>query len=468
MATPKTAWVRAWLGLTGALVLPALATLGYLAGYDLLAVAAFLAALLFVVAKTFSGKDGALTAGIFSVYFMCIIGVTISAFYRLKMGDSFQNESDPFGFYTRTEIADQPLILPSWNENSYEMRAATGIWILANRIFSALGIPYRPEVATLVSSFFAAITAGMAARIAALWNRHKGPQASLDAQYKTMAGFSLSGLILAGTCIQLRDIYGCFYFTACAWAWSAWQDQRFGAAKGASLLLALVVTLLTSLALALIRPEMAVLPGLFLAISLVGRWSMRAILAALGASALLIMLFGKLYFGVATTDLIKERASSYTDLASDISPGFSQLIYNASLPVKIVLGPWYTSMYPIPIFAGFEGGDSYGLFRSMNPLWMMIGTPVVLAAFWKACLPEGRTYFANMLNARVGLVFILLLLLLVGITSVEARHLIPAIGIWAALLCSLEWRKDSLMRGFTLLWTLMVFGVNIAWMVIKS
>lgn len=410
-----------------------------------------------------------------SVYMWCVAAIAVASCYRLSGGDLFQIESDPYGFYLRTEDATQNINLGSLVENQYEMRSATAFWIIFNRFVGLFGISYSQEVGAFVNAMVAALCSGVGMRIVALWMSGKSRIESESSQNKLVVWFSLCGLMVSVTSILLRDIFGCLYLSIFVWAVSSWQLRPPGTgARTFGFIVMLAVFGFSSFMLNLLRPEMVILPCLYLVCVFASRRSRGALIVILLVGGLAVALLAGLFFGAGVIEMMSSRAGSYNELATDLSSGFSRMIYGAPIYVKVILGPWYLSMYPVPFYAPMLSSDSYGLFRGLQVFWSAVATPVLIGAAFTAF--SSRGFFLMKSNKgfdsgdavfRASLMFLVILFMMTGVTSVEARHLIPAILVWCAIASVSNWSNNHFIRRFVFLWVFMVVGVNLAWFVVK-
>lgn len=284
--------------------------------------------------------------------------------------------------------------------------------------------------------------------------------------------FASSGLFLLFTSLHVRDSFATLLVTVLAAIWVAYLQRR----RMSWLLIAALATPVFSVLLYHIRDEFSVLPFAFIAAAVGARFVSTetrggerlwvSLLAAIGWGALIVGAGG--ITGTVGEKLIHGHESyegQYDATAAGNSLGAS-LVLKQPISVRFVLGPPYVLFMPIPVWHGFVSGNFYHIAKSVSAVYFYFLAPALAATAWLLWRrPKLRTVPVIFLSGSFAS-----LLVMIGITSLESRHLGAFLPL--AIVASVAFED---LPAFRSLYRRLLFGLlssmailHLAWLFLKA
>lgn len=403
-------------------------------------------------------------------YGVCVLVTGMAQYYSSVVFGELQSFKDAIRY-----LAFVPEGPPYWTKEQLLGQLDAVYAILAwQRVYTFvmdLGLQYGLYIGVLFNSLLVGFSAAVTVRAA---RELFGDDAWRLRRVGTL--FSLCGIFWLFGAILVRDCFTLFLNTLVFWVLVRWLVSP----KFKNLLLAAVVTGLSSYAMWYMRPRSVVLFGIFVCLALFC-WYWRTAMnpTRIVATMLIpiVLLFAFVYlqqFGLLTAGFASREMASYEDISEQGASGDSlglALVNRQPLPIRIVLGSGRMMVDPIPIWAYLEPGvDEYHLLKTYNGVFSMILMPLVFVGFMMT-MWEARK-FTQGLSPRffVG-AYSLMTLFAVAAISLETRHLgqfAPAVLILAAIPDTREESDRKHVQSTAALWFAVVFLAYVAWAVMKS
>lgn len=398
-----------------------------------------------------------------SFYWFC---AGLAAVWDAADSSSFISFVDGANFYRflRFERIDIGLeALSRRTEGSF----AVLIWNWAYRLCDNLGLGHEPYIGICINIIAMAGAGALASKIL-YYISGNNPKKYL---YMYLL-FSLNGLFILFAVTHLRDSLVCFFVTLFSLFWIKYLVSR----SSANLFLLIPTSILCGFVMRYLRAEFQFLPiGLFAAavVSLMfsrdGTATQRTWLRILGiVSALgLIVLLG--VFKEQIEEALWNGNQGYHAEAVGQSSGDSlglALVSNQPLPIRLIVGPMYVLLMPVPFWAGFAKATVYQIGKSL----------AVLFCYWLVPrLVFQAVYLVKEKHARSAPVLFLVcvfleFLLAVSATSLENRHIAAFMPlIFVAILAGPATPRNyhHMLTRIQLWFFAGVVTVHFVWVVIK-
>jgi hypothetical protein len=289
---------------------------------------------------------------------------------------------------------------------------------------------------------------------------------------KLFLAFSLNGTFIIFVTIHIRDAFVCFAIALFSLFW-----VRYIANKSIiNLLIVLGTSFLSYLAMRYLREEFQFLPvgefGAAVASLMIARDGTRGQrtwfrIIGIGAALVLVVVLQAFSQGISSaltagTDLYTEESARFAD---NNSLGMA-LVVNQPLPIRLIFGPPYSLLMPLPVWVGFESGTVYHIGKSLGAAFAYFFVPALIARIWfMVKWPASR---------QAAIVFLLAVfmsfLLAISITSLESRHVAAfmPLAIVAVLAGPTYSRGYQLLKSKLQSWFLiMIVGAHLVWVAVK-
>lgn len=241
---------------------------------------------------------------------------------------------------------------------------------------------------------------------------------------KLFLAFSLNGLFLIFAVTHIRDAFVCFSVAFFTYFWVRYLVVR----TLGSLVIVIATSVVCAVTMLYLRFEFQFLPigllGAAVAALMIGDGgtkSQRVWFRILGAVAGLSLLTLLLAFGEDLRSSLVGGGEGYSAgavrKAADDSLGLA-LIVNQPLPIRLIAGPAYSLLMPLPVWIGLEMGTIYHMGKSLGALFSYFFVPAVLTRILCMIKASGQRPASVIFLMTVFTVF----LLAISVTSLENRH----------------------------------------------
>lgn len=280
------------------------------------------------------------------------------------------------------------------------------------------------------------------------------------------------GLFLLSATYHMRDAYPTLAIAALAHVWVRYLVRR----TSSNFLILVVASPIFAFILYYLRTEFVFVPITFVAASLGALVVARDIRGAERAWINILVLLGMLTIAIVLS-LVGSEALQHFNRGTDAYSEFAAqgagadslgmaLFVRQPLPVKLVVGPLYVMLMPLPIWSGFMAGSAYHVFKSMGAAWFYFMGP----AFGVAILhllrePRARLSPTIFLLAGFGG-----FLILIGATSAESRHLgaFAPLLVAAVTILSGEHRYRRQLKRTVYAFALVIALAHLVWLLLKG
>ncbi len=406
-------------------------------------------------------------------YGIGVFGGGLAQCYSLVKYDQVQSFVDAIGFFDA--IFDAPPyysweeITTLWVDGAEVSRGAPLAvvlwqWVYHFRLLAGL------EHGVYVGVMFNALVMGLTACITVRTARELfGNDAWRLRRVGTL--FALCGLFVLFSSILIRDCFTTFLNSLVIWGLVRWLNRP----NSRTLTFAGILTAVAIAAMYYLRARSIVLFGLFWALAglcwFIGhRFDHRRMLVV--ALSIPLLLFGSAYvlnYIQVSRDLQAHHREQYETILGDASQEDSiamRLIVNQPLPVRLALGSGSLAVFPIPLWAYFDGSrGEYHVIKGYHGLYQLAVMPLVVVGF----ILVARGFLRDRSNS-VALVFLALYLVMntlaVVATSLEQRHIaqfMPAFMILATVADTRETPMRKFVRRIAVGWLGLVVLIHLAW-----
>lgn len=396
-------------------------------------------------------------------FFWMISGV--SAIYAELFKDQYQVTSDAANFYTLSSGESDGLELLEIQKLT-EGAAVVIVWRKFYNIFHWFGLEKMRYIGVLLNCIFVAAAGFVTIKTAHhIYGRNQKVSNNIVVLFCCCSLFWLYATIhVRDSAILLSISLLCFFWT------------RYIVCKGIiNFIIVMLMSVLGMYVLFYLRAEFILVPVvLFLtyiiSVTIFNQYGFTKrifIYAAFIVVAISVAFF--VYTNSSVISLYQEGRDMYKELAgNEIGQGGSlgySLVVSAPFPLRMVIGPLYMFIFPIPFWSGFFAGSAYELYVSLNAFFLYTCAPLLFLAV--------SSIFRKQENRRPVLLFHVLVCLGfcfgVGLTSLEIRHF----GVfWSSLiivvLLPLLNNKDKNKRNITFLFYFAAIAfIHTVWAILK-
>jgi hypothetical protein len=294
------------------------------------------------------------------------------------------------------------------------------LWRAVYDLFAAIGFEKTRYIGIAVNVLLVAMSGVIGVKMTKLTFGHDNPRVN-----RFILLFSLCGIFWLFASLHLRDAAVLFTFSALAFYWLKYmavpRAVNLGWLVGANIGAFVVFGYLRyDFLLVPLATIAAGLAAIALDSSSKGtrrRWALvTAGLMSVALALLLVFLPSDLF------DVLLHAKETYAEFSvesQDANSLGNQIIVNAPLLTRLVLGSAYLLIFPIPVWSGFQLDSAYQLLKSLNALFMYGLIPLLALAIWRIATRKAfRTAsLLHLLFLAVGFT------LAIAGTSLETRHL---------------------------------------------
>lgn len=380
-----------------------------------------------------------------SIYWL-IYGFLCAVLDPLPLASASIDSWHFFESATSSNLSDSISVTQLYSEGAL----AIHVWHYFYNFFGSIGVPAEPYVAIALNIALVAATGSATLAIA----HHL--ECSSKGLRITFTLFATSGLFLMFAILHIRDAFVLYICVLLSLGWIKYLRTK----SIVRLLIMLAITPLVSTLLLLIRAESSMfalaMPGLvWLALALsreksAGKRGKARLVILLGAP---ILIFGLVSYGGTVLTTLEAASESYLLVSLSESLGSSMglaLVVNQPTPVRLVLGPAYILLMPIPIWSGIFSGSVYTTLKSLQAIQSYFLFSGAIAATW--------ILIRNPLERRAMVVLLVAafwaMIFAISLSSLETRHMGPFIALLLPVLGSLQKNPQ-----FIVLWKKLAIGL---------
>ncbi|MFH1718655.1 MAG: hypothetical protein ABIF19_14970 [Planctomycetota bacterium] len=428
------------------------------------------------VTLVFSGKPAEQRAFLLC-YAVCVLAGGLAQWYSLVVFDNPQSTSDAISFF---QIIPDGHAYYTWWEINYltvdgfpvsrGAPLAIAIWQGVYHFCSIMSMDYGTYIGVIVNALVIGLSGSLTVRTA---REVFGD----DTWRLRRVGilFAFCGLFILFGAVLLRDCFTTFFNALGLWGLVHWLCRP----TPRNLLIALVLTGISALAMAYLRLWSAVLFGFFWFVAfacwfLAKRLNMARLIAILTALLLLSLASQHLMNYIdASRGVQLQSLGRYADILAETSQGDSlgmALLVGQPLPIRLILGTGSRMIFPLPLWAYFHSGAAdYHLIKGYHGIYQVLIMPLVLAGLF--AIPQ---VLRKDRRGAIPLIFLAIYLIMsveaVIATSLEQRHIaqfMPAFFILAALPDTSNRNARTAVRRVAIGWFAVVVLAHVAWVLAK-
>ncbi len=406
--------------------------------------------------------------GFMLTYGICVFIGGVAQCYSTVFFDGPQSTIDSFTFYNA--ISKEPPFRTLGSLPKINSPLAILIWQQAYKVTYWLGMKFGPYTAVILNAFVMGLSWALTVKTARELFGNDSWRLN-----RTVYLFSFCGLFILFGSVILRDCFTTFVNLLILWSIVHWLVKP----KVEKIFVIIFVYSISTIMMLYLRGQTVLLFGFYGFLGFI-YWSFGRTFSTGRVIVLLVILVVALIYGSQLKAFFKNSQSvqekgmeNYATFASSANNVHQSLgarfVVNQPLPIRLILGSGSLMISPIPLWNNFKiGYPEYHLIKGYHGVYQIFVIPLVIYGFF-IILKEFRKS-AKILHLSFLVIYLMLNLVAVVLTSLEQRHLaqyLPAFIILASVADTRESQVKKAVKVISSWWFGIVISVHLLWIVMK-